>query len=201
MNVKKVVKVLSLSIVFLFLVYSVVLIGLNIRSNYYIKYSYLSVHITLPNYAGQNTKNTSDFNSAITINSDGSVTRKVYYWEYNAYKSYLLQNAKNSLEKMVTNDEYAPFLGVKYSDGCKEITLTVDKEKYDNDLGAADVSLCVHPAFVYRVACGDVIDENIIIIHLLDQDGNSIGDYSYPSDFNVMDIFMEHLENIFSFDF
>lgn len=181
--------------------YSITLSVLNQKSNHYIKYTYLCMYITAPDYAGQPIQDSNVFDSAVTVNSDGSVTRRVYYWEYAAYKAYLQENAKQALQKMATEDGYEAFLGVKNSGDLKDITFTIDDIKYKNELGAADVSACVYPAFVYRIACGDVIDEDIIKIHLTDQDGNSFGDFSYPSDFDLIEIFTSHFENMFNFDF
>lgn len=201
MKSKKAFKIIALCLLVLFCAYSASLLILNGSTNHYIKYSYFGMYITAPNYMGISIPQDEGFDSSVTSNSDASVTRWVYYWEYGAYKEYLHNLAKESLHELTTAEGYEAFLGVKYSGDLKDITLTVDKEKYDKELGAADVNSNVYPAFVYRIACGDNIDENIIKIHLIDQDGNACGDFSYPSDFNLLEIFTKHFENMFSFDF
>ncbi len=201
MKIKKAFKIIAICLLVLFCVYSASLLVLNSRANHYIKYSYLGMYITSPDFMGQSIQEGDGFDSSVTLNSDGSATRYVYYWEYAAYKEYLQENAKEALQKMATDDGYEAFLGVKHSGDLKEITFTIDSAKYKNELGAADVASCVYPAFVYRIACDDKLDENIIKIHLIDQDGNACGDFSYPSDFNLLEIFTEHFENAFNFDF
>lgn len=201
MKTKKILKIIVICFAILFCIYSIALAILNQQSNHYIKYTYFGMYITAPDYMGQPIQDSDSFDSSVTVNSDGSVTRRVYYWEYAAYKEYLKDNAKEALQKMATEDGYEAFLGVKHSSDLKDITFTIDNKKYKNELGAADVSACVYPAFIYRIACGDDIDENIIKIHLIDADGNTCGDVSYPSDFNLFEIFTAHFENIFNFDF
>lgn len=201
MKAKKSFKIIAICLLVLFCAYSASLSILNSRTNHYIKYSYFGMYITAPDYMGQPIQNSDGFDSSVAVNIDGSVTRRVYYWEYAAYKEYLQKNAKEALQKMATANGYEAFLGVKHSGDLKEITFTIDSTKYKNELGAADVASCVYPAFVYRIACGDKLDENMIKIHLIDADGNACGDFSYPSDFNLLEIFTEHFENAFSFDF
>ena len=135
----------------------------------------------------------------MTINSDGSVTCNLYYWEYPSFQDELRSYAKDSLQNLATEEKYSAFWGVKFSSDLKEITLTVNEEKYSNNFGAADVCVCVYQAFLYRISCNDAIDNDIIIIHLLNQDGNSIGDYYYPSDFDLYEIFLNYFETAFSF--
>lgn len=201
MKIKKTFKIIAICLLVLFCAHSASLLILNGSANHYIKYSYFGMYITVPDFMGQPIQDSNGFDSSVTVNSDGSATRYVYYWEYTAYKEYLQENAKEALQKMATDDGYETFLGVKHSGDLKDITFTIDNAKYKNELGAADVASCVYPTFVYRIVCGDDLDENIIKIHLIDQDGNACGDFSYPSDFNLLEIFTEHFENAFNFDF
>lgn len=200
-NSNKGFKFFTIFLLIIFLFYFSALIILNANSNAYLKYSFFTIQFTAPSYSGISVSEVDVFNKNMTLNSDGSVTCKLYYWEYSKLKNDLQSFAKSSLQKMATADGYEAFLGVKTNNDLKDITLTVDQYAYENNLGAADVSSCVYPAFLYRVFCNDKIDKDIINIHLLDADGNSVGDYSYPFDFNLYEIFLDYFESAFSFNF
>lgn len=199
MKSRKVLKSISFTLLFIIILYSVTLVLLNFTSNSYLKYSFFSIKITAPSNAGMPVSDIEPLNKSMTINSDGSVTCNLYYWEYPSFQDELRSYAKESLQNLAIEEKYSAFLGVKFSSDLKEITLTVNEEKYSNNFGAADVCVCVYPAYLYRISCNDAIDNDIIIIHLLNQDGNSIGDYYYPSDFDLYEIFLNYFETAFSF--
>ncbi|MHA6260068.1 hypothetical protein ACXYMX_09135 [Sporosarcina sp. CAU 1771] len=118
-----------------------------------------------------------------TVNPDGSVTYKMSKAKHKEMMSEMKASITESIDEMITGEDFMSFIDIKYNKNFSEFTLVVDKEAYENSFdGFASFGIGMSGMF-YQIYDGVNPEKVNVKIETVDESsGEVFGTMNYPSD-------------------
>lgn len=121
----------------------------------------------------------------VTQNSDGSLTYKMSKNEHKKMLSEMGDSIEQSMEEMITSEDFVSIQDVKANKSYSEFTMVVDKAKFENSFdGFATLALGATGMY-YQAFNGLNAEEAKVTIHFEDADtGETFNTTVFPDDMN-----------------
>lgn len=121
----------------------------------------------------------------VTKNSDGSLTYKMTKSQHEKLLKSLNTDIESSLVEMKTSKDYTSIHDVTHNQNYTELTLLVDKQKYENSMDGFSLVALGMSGMMYQLYDGKNNKDIQVKIHVKDKNTNDVfKTVVYPNDFD-----------------
>lgn len=119
----------------------------------------------------------------VTKNKDGSLTYKMSKSAHKKMMQEFETGIEETLEEMVTSEDFVSFKEVSHNDSFNEFTLVVDKAAYENSFDGFGIFALGMSGMLYQVYEGKEMKSSKVTISVIDEATEEVVDtYVYPDD-------------------